>query len=264
MSTPVTAVRAPRLMVVVAHPDDETFGCGSLLLHAAAAGAVTAVVCATRGEAGQIAPGSGATAATLAEVREQELRAAARLLGVSQVELLDFTDSGMVGEAGPPTLVGVAFGEVRDQVRIALDAFAPDVVVTLDASDGHRDHARIRDATLAAVQDAAHRPDRVYLHCLPQSLMARWLQHMAEQQPASQHLDINVPGTPEELITTVLDTTELLGQRELAMAAHATQTSPFAGLPPDLRREFLTAERLQRITPSWAGGPRECTIFGDR
>ena len=41
---------APRLMVTVAHPDDETFGCGSLLLHAAAAGAQTCVVCDTRGE----------------------------------------------------------------------------------------------------------------------------------------------------------------------------------------------------------------------
>ena len=49
----------PRLMVVVAHPDDETFGTGSVLLHAAAAGMETTVVCATRGEAGEITPGSG-------------------------------------------------------------------------------------------------------------------------------------------------------------------------------------------------------------
>ena len=55
-----------RLMVVVAHPDDESFGCGSTLLHAAAAGARTAVVCATRGEAGEPAPGSGIARAELA------------------------------------------------------------------------------------------------------------------------------------------------------------------------------------------------------
>ena len=47
-----------RLQVVVAHPDDETFGCGSTLLHAAQVGAVTAVTCATRGEAGEVAPRS--------------------------------------------------------------------------------------------------------------------------------------------------------------------------------------------------------------
>src|SRR5437763_11299620 len=69
---------APRLQLVVAHPDDETFGCGSLLLHAAAAGATTSVVCATRGEAGE------GGAADLGAVREQELRAAARLLGVQR------------------------------------------------------------------------------------------------------------------------------------------------------------------------------------
>jgi LmbE family N-acetylglucosaminyl deacetylase len=71
-----------RLQVVVAHPDDETFGCGSLLLHAAAAGAVTAVCCGTRGEAGEwpeemVLPPGG-----IAEQRERELRAAAAALGV--------------------------------------------------------------------------------------------------------------------------------------------------------------------------------------
>lgn len=264
MQTPVAPVDAPRLMVIVAHPDDESFGCGSLLLHAAAAGAITAVVCATRGEAGQIAPASGATPATLAEVREQELRMAARLLGVTRVDLLGFADSGMAGEAGPRTLVGAPFGEVRDQVLDAIDAFRPDIVVTLDASDGHRDHARIRDVTLAAVKEAQHPVERVYLHCLPQSLMARWLQHMAQEQPGSEHLAIDVPGTPEELITTVVDTADLLPQRELAMAAHASQTSPYEGLPADLREAFLTAEQLCRVVPSWSGGRRETDIFGDR
>src|SRR5690242_4937705 len=62
-----------RLQVVVAHPDDETFGCGSLLLHAAAKGATTSVVCATRGEAGEGA------ADDLGAVRERELREAARV-----------------------------------------------------------------------------------------------------------------------------------------------------------------------------------------
>src|SRR5690349_9739463 len=90
----------PRLQLVVAHPDDETFGCGSLLLHAVAAGARTSVVCATRGEAGE-----GDTA-DLGAVRERELREAARLLGVGRVDLLGFADSGMSGEAVPGSLVG--------------------------------------------------------------------------------------------------------------------------------------------------------------
>ena len=55
--------RMPRLLVVVAHPDDETFGTGSVLLHAAASGWATTVVCATRGEAGEVVEGSGVDAA---------------------------------------------------------------------------------------------------------------------------------------------------------------------------------------------------------
>jgi N-acetyl-1-D-myo-inositol-2-amino-2-deoxy-alpha-D-glucopyranoside deacetylase len=50
--------REVRLPVVVAHPDDETFGCGSLLAHAATRQVSTVVVCATRGEAGNVRPAS--------------------------------------------------------------------------------------------------------------------------------------------------------------------------------------------------------------
>src|SRR5690606_35072375 len=110
-----------------------------ILLHAAAAGATTSVVCATRGEA-------GGTAADLGEIRERELREAASLLGVGEVRLLGFGDSDMSGAPAPGTLCAAPYDEVLAAVRDGMAAFGPDVVVTLDASDGHRDHARMRDA----------------------------------------------------------------------------------------------------------------------
>jgi LmbE family N-acetylglucosaminyl deacetylase len=253
-----------RLMVVVAHPDDETFGCGSLLLHAAALGVDTAVCCATRGEAGEPAPGSGVLAEDLAVVREQELREAAGLLGVRRVDVLDFTDSGMTGDADPSTLVGAPFEVVVTAVRACLDAVRPQVVVTLDASDGHRDHARIRDATLAAVEEAQWQVDRVYLQCLPQSLMRQWLEHVARSNPGSGHLDVEVPGTPDHLVTTLLDTSAHLPERERAMAAHRSQVSPYDGLPEPLRSGFLGTDRLRRVVPPWPdGAPVETRLFGD-
>ena len=236
-------------MVVVAHPDDETFGCGSLLLYAAARGAVTAVLCATRGEAGQPAPGSGVEAADLPEVREAELRHAADMLGVSRVDLLDLLDSGMAGEAEPGTLVATPLEDVRDQIVKCFEHFKPTVVVTLEGTDGHRDHIHMRDATLAAVEVTNAAVREVYLYCLPQSLLQKWIDHMGRDNPDWEHLELGMPGTPDDEITTIIDTPEHFELREKAIAAHRSQVSPFAALPEELRREFLTHEPLRRVVP---------------
>ncbi len=86
-----------RLLIVVAHPDDESFGCGSVLAHAAANRHDTVVVCATLGEAGE----SRIETDDLAALRESELRAAAAVLGVGLVRVLGHVDSGMSGEPPP-------------------------------------------------------------------------------------------------------------------------------------------------------------------
>lgn len=250
-----------RLQLVVAHPDDETFGCGSLLLHAAAAGFSTAVLCATRGDAGQAPAGSGLGPAELADVREAELRQAADLLGVARVDVLGFGDSGMNGAAAGSTLVGAPFERVVEEVTAQVADFRPDVLVTLDASDGHRDHARIRDAAVEAARAVG--VPRVYLHCLPRALMARWAAQMVLDRPGTEHLAAGVAalGTPEEDVTTVLDTTGFLAVREAALKVHASQESPFDRLPDDLRRAFLTAEHLRRLVPAFDGGPLETQLL---
>jgi len=250
-----------RLLVVVAHPDDETFGCGSLLAHAAELGVQTTVACATRGEEGSPTPGRGLDDADMAVVREEELLAAAEYLGVDRVELFDWADSGMEGEPQKTALVAAPLAAVAERIAALIDEVEPTVVVTLDASDGHRDHAHIRDAVLAAVDHSTWRAERVYLHCLPQELMRKWVDALTEQQPDSQHLGLSDLGTPAEKITTVIDTTRLLERREEAIRLHRSQTSPYEVMPADLRNEFLTAERLQRIRPAWDGGPVETEVF---
>lgn len=247
----------PRLLVVVAHPDDETFGCGSLLLHAAAQGFSTAVVCATRGEAGD----TTVTGTELGVTREAELRAAAAALGVSRVDVLDFRDSGMSGPVPPGGLVDAPVDDVMTEVRDRIDQIRPHVLVTLDASDGHRDHAAIRDATLAAAQAAWWQIDSVYLYCLPQSLMTRWVDHMARHDPSWEHLRGAVLGTPDDVITTVVDTGPHLEERQRAIAIHSSQRSPYDSLPEELRRAFLSTEHLRRVRPEWGGGPLESELF---
>ena len=115
--------------------------------------------------------------------------------------------------------------------------------MSLDAADGHRDHARVRDA---AVEIARERGVPAYLQALPRSLMARWAAHMATVRPEMAHLRYADLGTPDEEVALVIDTAEHLEAREQAMARHASQTSPYDGLPEDLRRDFLTREHLLR------------------
>jgi LmbE family N-acetylglucosaminyl deacetylase len=219
------------------------------------------VTCATRGEAGEPPAGSGLRSAELGRVRERELTAAAEVLGVERVDLLDFADSGMSGEAGPETLVGAAYDEVVAAVLGSVLRHAPDVLVTLDAGDGHRDHARIRDAALEAAERAG--VPRVYLACLPRSLMRRWCDHMAESRPDIEHLDADLAelGTPDELLTTAIDVAAHREARERAMAVHASQTSPYDGLPDDLRAAFLDIVHARRVTPTWRGGGREVSLL---
>ena len=251
--------RRPRLLVVVAHPDDESFGCGSLIAHAARGGAAVTVCCATRGEAGEPATGSGVEPDALPAVRERELRDAAALLGASDVVLLDFVDSGMAGDAPSSTLVGAAFEDVVDTVAAVVASVEPGVVVTMDESggDGHRDHVRIAAATIEAVR---RRPGpHLYQWCLSRSLLGRWVEALRAELPESEHLDLDptTMGRPDEDITTVLDVADLVPLRWEAIRAHRSQHSPFEVMPEALRDAFLGVDRLVRVSPPWPGGPPE-------
>jgi N-acetyl-1-D-myo-inositol-2-amino-2-deoxy-alpha-D-glucopyranoside deacetylase len=230
------------LLVVVAHPDDESFGCGSVLAHAATAGYATAVLCATRGEAGE----SRIRTDDLAAVREAELREASRILGVATIHLLDYRDSGMTGEPAPETLARARPERVVAEVRSVIDELRPDVVVTLDGSDGHRDHVAIREATIAAVDTANHPPGATYLWCLARSSMAKWASNPRGGR-GDEYLELGTLGTPDEQITTRIDVASHLPQRWRAIRAHASQTSPYDDLPAELQHEFLAVDRLRLV-----------------
>lgn len=235
-----------KLLVTVAHPDDEAFGCGSVLAHAQQRGVESVVACATRGELGEPSPGLcdvPPSPAELGTIREAELRQATALLGVSRVEVLDWSDSGMDGEAPAGSLCAADPAEVESAISRIIAAERPDVVVTLDAGDGHRDHAVVRDATLAAVDRCDH-PPIVYLWCLPRSLMAEFT-------------GVDELGTPDDDITTIVDASALLDQRWAAMRAHRSQVPPYDAMSPELQAAFLGLDRLRRVRPAWVGGPVE-------
>lgn len=232
------------LLAVVAHPDDEAFGCGGALLLAADAGIRTVVACATRGEAGE--PAIPLDDADLGDVRERELRTACAELGVARVDVWAFADSGMTGPPPAGSVAGTPPDHLAQAVRRAVAGVAPDALLTLDASDGHRDHAAVRRAT----EEVGREHDLcTWLTCLPRSLMRRWATHRAGTGGGEAYRALGDLGTPDEEVTHVLDAIATLPRRERAMAAHASQASPYAGLPGDLREAFLGAVHLRLAPP---------------
>lgn len=251
----------PTLLVTVAHPDDESFGCGSLIALAAAQGMRVVLCCATRGEAGEDARGRTDDPAALATIREAELRSAAAHLGVAEIVVLDFADSGWDGPPPPGALID-RLAEATAAVHTIIEQHRPSIVLTMDpgGSDGHRDHALIGAATTTAFESAVDWPASLYHWCLPRSLMARWSGVQQGVDPESVYLTIEL-GRLDADITTVLDTAAVLEARRRAIAAHASQSSPFAGLPDDLERAFLTEDHLVRVAPAWPGGDTERALL---
>ncbi|MBG7609507.1 MAG: PIG-L family deacetylase [Anaerolineae bacterium] len=151
------------LLSVLAHPDDESFGMGGTLALYAQQGVKVHLICATRGEAGEVGPEYLQDYDSIAELRESELRCAAAHLGLQQVHILDYRDSGMIGSEDnnhPDALMNAPLEQVAVQVAHYIRELKPQVVLTFDPIGGYRhpDHIHIQKATTRAFNLAAN-PD---------------------------------------------------------------------------------------------------------
>lgn len=138
-----------KLMLVLAHPDDETLGNGGTIARYADEGIESHLVTATGGEEGWFGdPDDNPGPDELARIREEELRGAAGVLGLAGVDLLGYRDGQLAG-APAPEVIGKIVSHIR-RVR-------PQVVITFDQVGlyGHPDHIAITQFTTAAVVSAA-------------------------------------------------------------------------------------------------------------
>jgi LmbE family N-acetylglucosaminyl deacetylase len=172
------------------------------------------------------------------------------------VELLGYRDSGFDGPIGAGSLCAAPVAPVADVLQRLIDELRPDVVITLDGSDGHRDHLHLRAAAGEAIARLAHRAPPLYEHTLPRSLMVRWLHETSaiRGDDAYHALEADTFGRPDGEVTDVLDVAEVLPVRERAIAEHRSQSSPFVGLSDELRAAFLTTDHLVRVLPGRRGG----------
>jgi len=137
MTRALPAVRS--LLVVCAHPDDESFGLGAILSTLAHNGSRIAVLCFTHGEASTL----GGVDGDLATIRASELAAAGKVLGVSRVELLDYPDGA---------LTAVPIDDLAGHVHRLVHEVDADLLLVFDHGGitGHPDHQRATDAALAS------------------------------------------------------------------------------------------------------------------
>jgi LmbE family N-acetylglucosaminyl deacetylase len=254
-------------MGIFAHPDDESFQSAGLLARAVMRGHPASLVCATRGEVGEIADPSLATPKTLGQVREGELRAAAAAIGIQDVSFLDYID-GQLANADE----NEATGRIVAHLRRA----HPDVVLTFAANGGygHPDHMAIHRLTLAAVQAAAdpsrypeqitaglapHRVRKVYYTAFSREGMTAMRDEARKQGqdfiPGGDAgtIPFEEMGTPSAEITTVITLNDAeFAAKQQSMRAHVTQMpadGSFAQATPEQLRTYMGRETLVLAPP---------------
>jgi LmbE family N-acetylglucosaminyl deacetylase len=208
-----------------AHPDDETWSLGGSFALLLPQGVRGVVWTATRGQAGEIADGSGATRDTLPAVREAEERAAMALLGVDEVELGDFVD-GEVADADRDALVAAVADFLRRQ--------QPDVVVTMEPAGvtAHPDHQAVSAAVQAAFAAYAAPPrprePRLYHWGVARSQLARYreLGRAAGIDIPAEGEPFGPVGTADEQFTCSVDTSPVAELIWRVLREHRTQDGP--------------------------------------
>ncbi len=241
------------LLAVLAHPDDESFGPAATLAKYVAQGVRVSLVCATRGESGEISDPQLATPEILSQVREEELRCACRVIGIQELRFLGYKD-GQMSSYDPQ--------EVEEKVVRAIREVRPQVVLTFgpDGISGHWDHITIGKATTDAFFSAGDE-ERFTEHMaegLSPHEVAK-LYYVAVPRSCFRAMSLDLPGTCDDRITTVIDVVPFLEVKKRALACHKTQLPPgniFARMSDEEMRKWWGKEHFV-LAASRVGLPPE-------
>jgi LmbE family N-acetylglucosaminyl deacetylase len=266
------------LMAVHAHPDDEASSTGGVLARYSSEGVRTVVVTCTNGEFGDtpggVKPGDdGHDEDQVAQIRLAELRESVKHLGVTDLELLGYHDSGMVEwdyKARPDAFCNVPLATVSARIGGLIEEYRPQVVVTYDENGGyqHPDHVHAARAAAAAVADTGI-PAKLYLTAMR---ISDW----AKLWTALRDAGVDVPDRgdfPEETrrqmeaaearITTTVDIRPVLSQKRAALLSHASQINDswFSKIPPDVAEQVFGQESFIRAVDRTGAPVPEHDLF---
>ena len=280
---------AKRLLLVHAHPDDETINNGVTMAKYAAADAHVTLVTCTRGEEGEVLVSELANLASdkddkLGEHREIELKDAMEQLGIKDFRFLGspdkkWRDSGMMGT--PQNDRDDVFWQAdldeaaNELVKIILE-IKPQVLITYDefGGYGHPDHIKAHRVAMRAAELVANKGwqvSKIYWNTMPRSVIQAGIEKMKEVGSdffGAESADDLPFAKPDELVTTVVNAPEFVEQKLAAMKAHATQISvdgPFFALSNNLGLsvwgdEYYTLVKGEKAAPFDSNG-RELDIF---
>lgn len=259
-----------RLATILAHPDDETFGVGGTLIRYVSEGIECHSLSLTRGEAGQLGDPPVTTRERLGDVREAELAAAARLMGLASATCLRFPDGGLaeVPEEWVVREIVAWLRRVRPHVAIV---WGP------DGGYGHPDHIAAGERALRAIEVAGiarempELGDHVHLRrCYRMVASAELVEGIAERSPEFAEYMSTLAVRPErwtrDRLGAVIEVRSFADRKWEAMRAHRSQGQDLARLEsfrsdPDVRA-FFGEETFIRAFPDPGGPPLEHDLFG--
>jgi LmbE family N-acetylglucosaminyl deacetylase len=270
------------LMAVHAHPDDEASSTGGVLAAYSDQGVRTVVVTCTNGEFGDapggVKPGQdGHDEAQVAQLRLSELRESCKILGVTDLELLGYHDSGMPDwdyKDRPDAFCNIPTADVADRIGGLIERYRPQVVITYDAEGPyqHPDHVHAAEATVAAVAASTAKaglPAKLYLTAMRRSDWQKvWeaLRELGADVPGPESVTDEMRQQMEEIerrITTTVDIMPVLARKREALFAHASQIqeSWFSKIPPEIAAQAFGKETFIRASDSTGAPVPEDDLF---
>lgn len=273
-----------RLMAILAHPDDESFGTGGTLALYAQRGVEVHLVCATRGEVGSVPDEMMKGFDQIGDLRAHELRCAADILGIKQVHFLDYRDSGMPGSVDnkhPQALAAAPLEQVTERLVPIIRRIQPQVIITFDPIGGycHPDHVAIHHATVRAFHAAGdgsyapedlppYQPQKLYFHTFPRRMMRllvgllTFIGKNPRRFGRNNDIDLVQIAEPDFPVHARINYRTVVEAKQKASACHASQSGPpSSGLIGLVFRLGLAQETYMRGHPPAPDGLRERDLF---
>ena len=275
-----------RVLLVHAHPDDETINNGATMALYASLGAQVTLITCTRGEEGEILTPelihlASSDTDSLGEYRESELANAMEALGVSDFRFLaegerKYRDSGMMGTEPnnrPDVFWQADLEEASDYLVKVIEEVKPHVLITYDeiGGYGHPDHIQAHRVAMRASEKSNWQIQKIYWNTMPKSVIAEGIAKMKELGSDFFGAD-NVDDLPfakeDSFVTTLIDGNSHVEAKMAAMKAHHTQISldgPFFALSNNLGlqvwgHEYYTLVKGKKSAP-FDANERESDLF---